>query len=439
MRFFSHRAPHGWSRKWGVLVMALALTLTLAHYRHAKTASRTLAKSSGVPVAIVHAGSVRINLRVTGTIGASKSISLQAPRILGSRSGLNRGGDAGAAGGRGADFNLVLLSLVKAGTRVKSGDVVAQFDAQSQKDRLDDYRDTVIQQENSIQGLLANLASLKEAHDQSVRSAKADWDKAVLDLQTAPAISEIDVEKIKLTVQETEATYHQLVWESSRVEESQRSQIHISELNLEQARIELQRAENNVKKMTITSPMDGIAVMASIVRNGDYGQIREGDQIFAGQPFLSIVDPASMVLNATVNQADAERLALGMPAAVRLDAYPEVEIPGRLLGIGALAKASVFREQYVAEIPVRIQIGGADSRLLPDLTGSADIVLQSEAGALVVPRPAVFEEDGDSFVFLRTPDGWTKKPVKPGLESFTSVAIDEGLRQGDVVALERPM
>ncbi len=69
----------------------------------------------------------------------------------------------------------------------------------------------------------------------------------------------------------------------------------------DQAKIELQRAENNVKKMTIAAPMDAIAVIVSIVRNGDFGQIREGDQIFAGQPFLSIVDPASMVLNATVN------------------------------------------------------------------------------------------------------------------------------------------
>jgi HlyD family secretion protein len=429
-----------WSRKWGVLAVALALTIALAHYRHAKTASRFAGKSGAdVPVEVVSAGSLRTALRVSGSIGALRSATLQAPRILGSRSGLNRGGDAGTAGGRGADFNLVLLTLAKPGTRVKTGDVVAQFDAQNQRDRLDDYRDTVIQLENNVESLMANLSSIKEAHDQSVRSAKADWDKALLDLQTAPALSEIDVEKIKLSVEETEATYKQLVWESSRVEESQQSQIRISQLNLNQAKIELQRAENNVKKMTIESPIDGIAVMASIVRNGDFGQIREGDQIFAGQPFLSIVDPSSMVLNATVNQTDAEKLALGMKAAVHLDAYPDLELAGTLTGIGALAKASTFREQYVAEIPVRIQIEGTDSRLLPDLTGSADIVLQSVSGSPVVPRSAVFEEDGHPFVFVRTPDGWKKGLVKPGLESFTNMAIDAGLKPGDVIAMERPI
>jgi hypothetical protein len=51
----------------------------------------------------------------------------------------------------------------------------------------------------------------------------------------------------------------------------------------------------------------------------------------------------------------------------------------------------------------------------------------------------VFEEDGHAFVFLKTAEGWTKRPVKLGLESFTAVAIDSGLQQGDVVALEWPM
>jgi len=33
--------------------------------------------------------------------------------------------------------------------------------------------------------------------------------------------------------------------------------------------------------------------------------VRERDQVNAGQPFLTVVDPSSMVLDATVNQVDA--------------------------------------------------------------------------------------------------------------------------------------
>ena len=75
------------------------------------------------------------------------------------------------------------------------------------------------------------------------------------------------------------------------------------------------------------------------------------------------------------NQVDAERLELGMRATVRLDAYPEVELPGKVVGVGALAKTSPLRSTYVAEIPVRILIEGRDERLIPDLTGSAELDL----------------------------------------------------------------
>jgi len=247
------------------------------------------------------------------------------------------------------------------------------------------------------------------------------------------------VEKDKLAVEEAEATYKELVFESSLVEESQRAQIRVSELNLDQSKIELQRAETNVQRMTIKSPMDGMVVMASIVRNGEFGQIREGDQVAAGQPFLSIVDPSSMVLNATVNQVDAEELRLGMKAIVRVDAYPDIALPGTVTGIGALAKLSAFRASYVGEIPIRIKVDRMDSRVIPDLTGDAEIVLNSDKEVAVAPRGAVFQDSGGSFVFLKSAEGWIRKPVQLGVESNTAVAVRSGLQKGDVIALQPPM
>jgi len=434
---------------WGLAVALILLAGGAAFYVNQRSASKTAGGGPlvTVPTIAVSMGNVTATARVNGTVAAQNFASLLAPRITGSRTGMNRGGTdanfggpaAGAGGGMGGDFILILLHLAKAGIHVKAGDVVAEFDPQFQLQRLDDYKDTVIQLENSIRKLVANLAATKEAHDQTVRSAKADWDKAVLDLQTAPIRSAIDAEKYKLMVEQTEATYKQLVFESSLVEESQRAAIRASELNRDQSKIELQRAETNVQRMTVKSPMDGIVVMASIVRNGEFGQIREGDQVNAGQPFVTIVDPRSMVLNATVNQVDAERLRLGMKALIRLDAYPGVELPGSLIGIGAMSKTSTFRASYVGEIPVRVKMEKTDPRLIPDLTGSAEIVLNAENGTLVAPREAVFSENEGSFVFVQGPEGWTRKKVDLGLSSFTTVSIRSGLQTGDVVALQRPM
>ena len=437
------RVPEKRRAKWLIPLALVLIAGGAAYYWKTQASVKTGGGGPTINVPVITAvlGDLNRTVRVTGTVAAQNFASLLAPRIQGSRSNTNRGGvgGGGLGGPGGSDFNLVLLKLIKAGTRVKKEDVVAQFDPTNQLLRLDDYKDSVIQTDNSIWRQIASLAATKEAHDQTVRAAKATWDQAVLDLGTIPVKAAIDAENLKLAAEQAEATYKQLVFEDSLVIESQRATIRVSELTKQQMAIELQRAEGNVKRMEIHSPMDGIAVMASIVRNGEYGQVREGDQVNAGQPFLTIVDPSSMILNATVNQVDAEKLRLGMKAMVHLDAYPDVELPGVLDGIGAMSKTSTFRAGYVGEIPIRLKIEKTDPRVIPDLTGSAEVILDFEKNTIVLPRAAVFEENGGSFVFVQGPEGWTKKQVEPGVTSFTQVAIHSGLQKGDVVALQRPI
>ena len=57
---------------------------------------------------------------------------------------------------------------------VKKGDVIAQFDPQMQQQRLDDYKDTLIQTEASIKRLMADLDANAEQHSQLVQNAQAN-------------------------------------------------------------------------------------------------------------------------------------------------------------------------------------------------------------------------------------------------------------------------
>jgi multidrug efflux pump subunit AcrA (membrane-fusion protein) len=248
---------------WGILIAVLVVGAGVAYYAKTQADAKAAAKGSliSVSTAVVGSGDLQATVRVNGTVNAQNFAALMAPRILGSRTGLNRGGDSGSTPGGGnpggggggggggpmGDFSLVLMKLAKPGVHVKAGEVVAEFDPQNQLQRLDDYKDAAVQQENMVKKMLANLAAVKEAHDQSVRSAKADWDKAVLDLKTADVRSAIDAEKFKLTVEENAAKYKQLVAESALVDESQRAQIRANELNRDQSKIEMSRAEANVK------------------------------------------------------------------------------------------------------------------------------------------------------------------------------------------------
>jgi HlyD family secretion protein len=394
-----------------------------------------------VPVIAAGFGNLQSTVRIAGTVAAERYASIMAPRMQGNRNNYNRGGQGQGPNGNFNDFNLTITKLVQPGSGVKPGDVVTEFDLTAQQQRLDDYKDFVVQTEANLGRLKANLAYFRESMAQQVRSSKADWDKAKLDLQTAPIRSKIDAEKYQIAVDEAKEAYDELKKQFDLQEVSQTAQIKATELDLQAARIQSDQSQANIEKMSMKSPINGIAVLQTLFRQGQMAQVRVGDQVNPGQTFLSIVDPSSMVVNASVNQVDAEKLRLGQKGRIRLDAYPDLELPGTVIGIGAMAKTSNIRASYVSEIPVRLKIDQAkvDSRIIPDLTASAEIIINSETDTVITPRAAVFDEGGKPVVFLQSPTGWVRRPIELGLMSNTSAAVRSGLRKGDVVALQRPL
>jgi len=358
--------------------------------------------------------------------------------------GSNTNGASSSGGGGGGnsdspDFNLMLVKLAEPGKHVNKGDIVAEFDRQYQLNRLDDYKATVVQLDSNLKKLRADLATAKEAHDQLVHSAKADWDKALLDLKTIEVRSAIEAEDLKLNAGEAEARYRQLTEEAKLLESSQRAQVLDAQIDRDQAKIELDRATANVDRMVVHAPTGGLAVMQMIRRAGDFAQVQQGDQIWPGQTFMQIVDPSSMVITASMNQVDAESVRLGQKARARLDAYPGTEFPAHVIGIGAITKPGAWRPEFRREIAVRLKLDQIDERVIPDLSASADIVLATQNSATLAPLNAVFHEPGSNpFVFLRAPDGWQRREVEVGLANHVMIGVRSGLSPGDVVAAEHP-
>ncbi len=377
-------------------------------------------------------GDLRHELRLNGAIAAQEYAMLVAPRLRG------RGGSDSS--------QMILIKLAKPGGLVQKGEVVAEFDRQWQLLRVDDQQAEVVQAEAAIAKQRADLSVLMQAERQNVQVARADHDKAKLDLKTSEIRSAIDAEKLKLAVEEAAARLQQLEQEIKLMEASQQATIRALEIKRDRAKIERQRAENNAEKMVVRAPITGIVVMQSTFRGGQFGQVQEGDQVFPGTSFMQIVNPASMVVNAAVNQAESQELRLGQKAEIRLDAYPGQAWPGRLISMGAMAGNSLFgfrggsRALYVKQIPVRFSIEKQDPRLNPDLSASAAVILQEEKNVLVAPLEAVEKENGSCWVGVKTAEGgFERRRVELGPANETQVVVRSGLQAGDEVALERSL
>lgn len=350
-------------------------------------------------------------------------------------------GGGGGGGGGGGDFGAVLQNLVPAGALVKKGDQLAEFDRQYMLQRVDDYESGVLQQELNLKNQQASLEVTRKAHDQSIQSAKAAVEKAELDLKTVPVRSAIDSERFKLALEEAQARYKQVLAEVPYVDAGEKAQLRISELDIEQAKIEWKRAQTNAERMVMRSPMGGMAVMMRMFRGGEFGQVQSGDPIPPGFPFMQVVDNSSMVVNAFVNQVDVEKMRVGQKATIRFDAFPELALPGHVFSIAAMPKSTFSaRASYLKEIPVLLKIDKMDPRVIPDLSVSAEVILGEEDAQTVVSAAAVFHDSDakKAFVFVKQEKGWERRNVETGLANATHIVVRSGLKAGESVAEEKP-
>jgi len=368
-------------------------------------------------------GTFKRTIRVTGQTSARNFANITVPRV--------RAPDSGRS--------MTLLRLAQPGSLVKAGDVVAEIDAQSLIDHIDDHKDRLAQAANNIKKRLAEQAVDWERLQQTLRVAKANWDKALLDLKAAEVKTELERELYRIRAEEAEANYKQLLAEVELTKQRHAADLRILEIAHKREQIQVENHEEDLKRFSIRTPMNGLVVMQQIFRSGEMAQIREGDQVSPGQQILKVVDLSSMQLEGAINQAENTLLRVGQPARVGLDAFPGLEFPGTVYAIGALAVRPGRGESYwLRTVPIRIAIHGTDPRLLPDLSAWADVEIEKEDNVLMAPLHAVHTENGRHFVYVKRGNSFEKRQVQLGSRNQTHVVVREGLRAGEQVALERP-
>jgi HlyD family secretion protein len=414
-----------------------ALLAYVGYQQYQQTAEQRPAATAAVRTVKVVKGDFAPTLRISGTIAAKSFAAIVAPQMRGGGQG------PGSFGGR----SLVLMKVAEPGSYVKKGDLVAEFDRQDQEERMYRLRGDVVEAEADLEKRRAELAILLETARQELRMAEGEFGKAGLDLRTAEVRSTIEADLLRLAAQETEAVFRQKQQEVALMEKSHQAELRGLELVVRQKELDHKRGEFNADRMAMRTPIPGTVVMMTTFRGpGQFSQVALGDELRSGTYFMQIVDPATMVLEASFNQSDTQRLRVGQETEVRLDAYPGKVWPGRLVSVGASTAASGAGMRgpasgtgdYVRNVPVMVAIDGNDREIIPDLSGSADVVLGEEKDVLLVPREAVVHESGETIVYVVGDKQPRRQQVELGPGSDTQVVILSGVSEGDTLVIAPP-
>jgi HlyD family secretion protein len=353
--------------------------------------------------------------RLSGTTQATRSFIVSAPQLEGAQ--LN---------------NLNITAIVPVGASVKQDEILVQFDPQAQvKDFLDKqktYTDLVSQvEQKKAEGEIA-----KAKDDSALAQAENALKKAQLEVQRNEIVSRIDAEKNQEALEEAQVTLAQIRKTYDLKRTAATAAVRILEIQRDRAQEAMRYAQSNSDKMTIHSPMNGVAVLNTIWLGSRMGTVQKGDSVQPGLPFMQVVDPSQMEVRAMVSQSDLDRVHAGQTATVRFDAYPGMSLPAVLTEVSPLGEQGKFSEK-IRTFSALFSIQGNDPRLLPDLSAALDIVLQSSESALVVPRNAVGRESSGDFLWVKSSTGYDKRAVKLGPISDTEAVILSGISSGDIV------
>ncbi|HYO84536.1 MAG TPA: efflux RND transporter periplasmic adaptor subunit [Bryobacteraceae bacterium] len=402
-----------------VLIAAAAAYIVLGREQQPAPSQASAPGTPAIITAVGTTGDLTRTLRVSGQTSAIDFSNVTAPIL------------------RGPDSNreMILLEAAPAGSWVKKGTRLAQIDAQSMLDHVDDLKDTIETAQSDVQKRKAEQAIEMENLQQSLRLARAEQDKARLEYAASETLTDIQRQLLKLTLDETEARYKQLQSDVAQKQASHAADIRILELTLQRHTRHRDRHLRDVKAFTVYASMDGLVVMQQIWRGNEMGQVQVGDRLAPGQPFMKVVNTSRMQVEGSVNQAESSDFRVGQPARIKLDAFPGLEFDGRVHSIGALAGGGWRNSYYVRTVPIRVAILGNDPRLIPDLSGSADVKLGSASGQVLVPLRAINYENGKPVVYVKTGETFEPRTVTPGLANTTHVAISSGLKAGEAVRL----
>ena len=269
-----------------------------------------------------------------------------------------------------------------------------------------------------------------------MRVAKAQVDKARLDLSAAEVRAPLDVELLKLIEQEAQATYKQLASDLPHVKASNALDLRILEIGKELQVRHRDRHLGDIEDFTLRAPLDGLVVMQTIRRGTEWVQISEGDRISPAQPFMRIVDTRGMRVEALASQVEADELRLGQSAQVHFDAFPSLKLNAEVINIGAIAIPGTRVNYFHRTIPVSLSILDADKRVIPDLSTSSDIIVDRAENTPLIPIQAIESRNGKSYVRVKSADGFETREVELGTNDNLRVAVDQGVEKGEEVALE---
>jgi HlyD family secretion protein len=358
---------------------------------------RPSVKRSMVRTAVVELGPVDASLSATGVVVPQTEQVLSSP----------------------VDARLLRL-LEKAGSAVKKGDPIVELDVNASVLAVESLgQDLALKANQQARSKLSLENTLSELNAQ-VEIKKLQLESARLEHQRNRQLFDEGLSSEEV-LRKTEMAEKQAGIELQRLEASRLNAEASTRAELEGLALELsklQKAHFEARRVldlaTPTADRDGVVT---------WTLTEEGSTVRRGDVVARIADLSAFRVDASVSDAYASRLSVGLPVQVRAD---DRMLDGQVTDVLPTVQNGVITVRVALKEP-------SHPSLRPNLRVEVFIVTGRRERALRVRKGSSTSGEGVQQVFVVRGDRAERARVRFGIASFDFVEIVEGLSAGDEV------
>ena len=315
------------------------------------------------------------------------------------------------------------------GQMVHRGQLILELDSSDIQARLAQARADLITSQTGLRnaqagGPPADVADLRS----QLAQAKADVDslgRAQKDLEALlahQAATRDQVEKNATDLAKAQSRLQALQQRQDAMKQQASVDTEGMALRVRQDQDLVKSLSDKIESATVKAAMDG-TLYSLPVHPGDY--VKVGDEL------ASLADLHQVRVRVFVDEPDMGLLAPNQTIQVSWDALPSrlwsgktVEVPKQVVQHGMRSVAELL-----------CSVDNSKLELLPNTNVDVRILVRESKDALVVPRGAVREDNGQRYVFVFNGDEVKRRNVTLGVASASDYQVLAGLSEGDRVAL----
>lgn len=304
---------------------------------------------------------------------------------------------------------------VDIGSSVRQGQIIAHVDKRDFQLRLQEA-EAALKQIWVRLGIPEGQETFDPHQTAMVKQAKASLDDRMLrlnrlrQLRQENVISQQELDQAEANFRIAEAQYQSALEEARQLW-----------MQLEQRRAALALARLNLEKTETRAPIAG-GVTARHVSAGE--RVRAGDRV------VTLVKLNPLRLRGEVPEPFAANVSVGRALSFNVDALSGKTFQGRVTRINPVVNPETRTLTIEAEVDNR------SGELRPGYFARAQLVVNPQATAVVVPQSAVVTYVGITKVFVLKGDHVVERPVKLGTSLDGFVEVQEGVKPGEQVVIE---